>query len=53
MDKATVLKIAGITGVVVGSVCLFLSGAGVSMVTDVVGAVFVLAGMIAMFFKKA
>ena len=53
MDKATILKIAGIVGVTLGSVCLFLSGAGVSMVTDVVGAIFVLAGLIALFFKKA
>ena len=53
MDKNTVLKIGGIAGVAVGSVCLFLSGAGEAAVTGIVGAVFVLAGIVAAFFKKA
>ena len=47
MNKNTILKIAGIVGIVGGSVALFLSGTGVSVVTDVVAAVFVVAGIIA------
>lgn len=52
MDKNTVLKIGGVAGVALGSVALFLSGAGESTVTGIVGAVFVLAGIVAAFFKK-
>jgi uncharacterized membrane protein HdeD (DUF308 family) len=51
MDKKLLLT-SGIVGIVVGSICLFLSGSGVSMVTDLVGGVFVLAGLIAIFFKE-
>ena len=51
ISKSTWLKIGGVAGVVIGSVCLFLAGAGVSAVTDVVGGVFVLAGLIAVLLK--
>lgn len=51
MDKNTVLKITGVVGVGLGSVCLFLSGAGEAMVTALVGGVFVLAGLVTAFFK--
>ena len=53
MDKNTVLKIGGVAGVALGSVALFLSGAGEQEVTALVGGVFVLAGIVAAFFKKA
>jgi len=49
MNK-TLLKIIGIAGIVGGSVCLYLSGIGSDMVVAVVGAVFVLAGLVAGFF---
>jgi uncharacterized membrane protein HdeD (DUF308 family) len=45
------LKIGGIIGVVAGSVALFLSGAGETVVAAIVGAVFVLAGIIAGLFN--
>lgn len=50
MNK-NVLKIGGIAAVVLGSVALFLSGTGESVVVAVVGGVFVLAGIIAGMFK--
>jgi uncharacterized membrane protein HdeD (DUF308 family) len=46
------LKIGGIVAIVAGSVALFLSGTGEMLVTAIVGAVFVLAGIIAGLFKK-
>lgn len=52
MDKNTILKIVGVGSIVVGSVCLFISGSGAELVTTLVGGVFVLAGMILAFFKK-
>ena len=52
MDKNTILKIGGVAGVALGSVALYLSGAGESMVTALVGGVFVLAGLVATFFGK-
>ena len=50
MDKNTVLKITGVVGVGLGSVCLFLSGAGEAAVTALVGGVFVLAGLVTAFY---
>ena len=43
----TLLKVIGVVAIVAGAVCLFLSGTGVDIVTTIVGAVFVLAGLIA------
>ena len=50
MNK-NVLKWGGIAAVVLGSVALYLSGTGEAAVVAVVGAVFVLVGIIASFFK--
>lgn len=52
MNKELILKIAGVSTIVIGSVCLFLSGAGESLVTALVGGIFVVAAMILGFFKK-
>lgn len=52
MTKENVLKIAGVACTVIGSALLFLSGAGESMVTALVGGAFVLLSLIAAFFKK-
>jgi uncharacterized membrane protein HdeD (DUF308 family) len=46
-----VLKWGGIAAVVLGSVALYLSGTGEAAVVAVVGAVFVLVGVIASLFK--
>jgi len=46
-----ILKWGGIVAVVVGSVALYLSGAGEAAVVAIVGAVFVLVGIIASLFK--
>ena len=50
MNK-NVLKWGGIAAVVLGSVALYLSGTGEAAVVAVVGAVFVLVGVIASLFK--
>ena len=50
MDKR-ILKIGGVVAIVVGSVALYLSGTGESAVVAIVGAVFVLAGVIVAIFK--
>jgi uncharacterized membrane protein HdeD (DUF308 family) len=50
MNK-NILKWIGIGGVIVGSLCLFFSGVGEVAVAAIVGAVFVLAGIIAALFK--
>jgi uncharacterized membrane protein HdeD (DUF308 family) len=50
MNK-NVLKWGGIAAVVLGSVALYLSGTGEAAVVAVVGAVFVLVGVIAALFK--
>ncbi len=52
MNK-TILKIAGIVAIALGSVALFLTGVGESAVIAIVSAVFVLAGLIAALFAKA
>jgi uncharacterized membrane protein HdeD (DUF308 family) len=52
MDKSLILKIAGVAWVVFGSVCLFLSGTGTEATVAIVGAVFALAGVIAVLFGK-
>ncbi len=46
----TILKIAGIVAIALGSVALFLTGVGESAVIAIVSAVFVLAGLIAALF---
>jgi len=53
MDKSKWLKWGGIAGIVLGSAALYLSGTTASAVTAIVGAVFVLAGVIAAIFKAA
>ncbi len=50
MNK-TILKIAGIVAIALGSVALFITGVGESAVIAIVSAVFVLAGLIAALFK--
>ena len=50
MNK-NVLKWGGVIAVVIGSVALYLSGTGEAAVVAVVGAVFVLVGVIASLFK--
>ena len=50
MNK-NVLKWGGIAAVVLGSVALYLSGTGEAAVAAVVGAVFVLVGIIASLFN--
>ena len=45
------VKVGGIVAIVAGSAALFLSGVGESAVAAIVGAVFVLAGIIAAMFK--
>jgi len=50
MNK-NVLKWGGIAAVVLGSVALYLSGTGEAAVVAVVGAVFVLVGIIASLFR--
>lgn len=50
MNK-NILKWGGVTAVVLGSVGLFLSGTGEAAVVAIVGAVFVLVGVIANIFK--
>jgi uncharacterized membrane protein HdeD (DUF308 family) len=52
MDKNKILKIAGVVGIVGGSVALYLSGTSETAVTAVVGGVFVLVGVIAALFKS-
>lgn len=51
MDKR-ILKIGGVVAIVAGSVALYLSGADESAVVAIVGAVFVLVGVIATIFKS-
>ena len=50
MNK-TIVKIAGIVAICLGSVALFLTGIGESAVIAIVSAVFVLAGLVAALFK--
>jgi hypothetical protein len=47
MDKNTILKIGGVVAIVGGTVAMFLTGVPVGATTDIVAAVFVLAGLIA------
>jgi hypothetical protein len=53
MSKENVLKIVGISGIVVGSGCLYFTGTSTSLIGTLVGAVFVLIGIVISFFKKA
>ena len=50
MNK-NILKIGGVVAIVAGSVALYLSGTVEAAVVAIVGAVFVLAGVIAAIFK--
>ena len=52
MDKGKILKIAGVVLVGLGSVALFMGGAGEQTTIAVVGAVFVLAGLVAAIIKS-
>ena len=52
MDKTKILKVAGIVGVVAGAACLYLAGTGEQAVMAIVGAVFVLAGIILAILKQ-
>jgi len=45
------MKWIGVGGIVIGSACLFFSGVGEVAAAAIVGAVFVLAGIIAAIFK--
>jgi len=47
----TVLKVAGVVGVVLGTIALTLSGSGSVEITAIVEAVVVLAGLIAVIFS--
>lgn len=47
-----ILKVAGVVAIVLGSVALYLGGVNEAAVVAVVGAVFVLVGVIAAIFKK-
>ena len=48
-----ILNIAGIVAIIGGCVALYLGGGTVDMVTELVGGVFVLIGLVIAFFKKA
>lgn len=52
MDKKQILTIGGVVAIVTGSIALYLGGASVTAVTELVGGVFVLAGLVAIFFPK-
>lgn len=49
--KSNALNIGGIVAIVAGSAVLYLAGTGEAVVTGIVAAVFVLAGIIASVFK--
>jgi len=51
MDKNKILTIGGIIGIIGGSVALYLGGTSEAIVVSLVGAVFVIAGIIAGMFK--
>jgi hypothetical protein len=50
MNKQKILKITGVVGIVLGSVCLFLAGSTSSQVVGIVGGVFSVAALIAVIF---
>jgi hypothetical protein len=52
MDKNKILKIAGITAIVLGAGALYVAGAGESAVTGIVAGVFILGGVIAALLKS-
>lgn len=52
MDKNKIVKIGGVVAIVGGAVAMYLSGAPESAVSGIVGAVFILAGLIAAVFKS-
>jgi len=45
-----IVKIIGVTAIVAGSVCLFVTGVSADATTAIVGGVFVLVGLIAALF---
>lgn len=51
MDKNKILTIGGVVGIIGGSVALYLGGVSEGVVTSLVGAIFVVAGIIAGMFK--
>ena len=51
VKKSSVLKIGGVVATVIGAVMLYFAGTPESTVVSIVGAVFVLAGIIAAVFK--
>ena len=52
MDKKKILTIVGVSTIVVGSACLYFAGSTAEMIGTLVGAVFVVIGVILSFFKK-
>jgi hypothetical protein len=50
--KANALNIVGVVAVVGGAVALYFGGASEGMVTELIGGVFMLIGLIVPFFKK-
>ncbi len=53
MEKEKVLKVGGIVGIVIGTICLYLTGASETSITSLVGVVFVAIGVVFSFFKKS
>lgn len=51
MGKDKIMKIAGVAATVVGAGLLYLSGSGEEMALELIGGVFLIAGIIANFFK--
>lgn len=51
MDKKKIMKIAGVGATIVGAGLLYVSGSGEDMAMELIGAVFLVAGIIANFFK--
>lgn len=51
MDKKKIMKIAGVAATVVGGALLYVSGSGEEMAMELVGAIFLVAGIIGNFFN--
>ena len=52
MDKTKILKWAGIVGVIAGAICLYFAGVAEAAVTAIIGAVFVLIGLVMAIFRS-
>jgi uncharacterized membrane protein HdeD (DUF308 family) len=52
MNKETDLRSTGVVGILGGSATLYLSGTTAEVTTAIIGAVFVLAGLVAILVKK-